>query len=203
MKAHWLRRLWPAAGVSAAGLLLAEAGTRMAGALNIRLLGDFFHGAAAGGMLRLYDTLVAGELSRGSVLALGIMPYLSARILAWLAGAAVPVVRAMEDDAAGRRTLARWVRGATVGLALVQSYGYALFLERLPGAVTNPGAGFIAETMLVLTSSSVFVMWLTENLTERDEAQQLDPVQALREGRPAFEAPQRVADFVAPHTPRP
>jgi preprotein translocase subunit SecY len=203
MNPSWLKRLSPGAGIVAAGLLLSEAGARMAAALNIRLLGDFFHGAAAGGMLRLYDFLVAGGLSRGSVLALGVMPYISARIFVWLACTSAPAIRAMENNPAGRRALTRWTRGLTVGLAFAQSYGYARFLQGLPGAVSNPGAGFIMETVLVLTASSVFTMWLAERATERDDGQQPAPVQALRDADQAFVAPRADAEFAVSNTPRP
>jgi preprotein translocase subunit SecY len=175
----------------------------MAAALNIRLLGDFFHRGAAGGMLRLYDFFVAGGLSRGSVLALGVMPYLSARMFRWLAGTFVPAIRAMEKHTAGQRTLNRWTRGVTVGIALVQSYGYARFLQGLPGAVSNPGAGFIPATMLVLTASSVFAMWLAEQVTGRDDDQQPVPVHALRDAVPDFGAPRSAPELAALDTPRP
>jgi preprotein translocase subunit SecY len=69
----------------------------------------------------------------------------------------------------GRKKLTQWTRYATVGLALVQGYGYAVFLESPSlGAVANPGFfSFLLPTSLVLTTGAVFVMWLGEQITER------------------------------------
>jgi hypothetical protein len=76
-----------------------------------------------------------------------------------------------------------------VGLGLVQSYGFARFVQTIPGAVAHPGAGFIAETMLVLTTGAVCAMVLTEQLTRRyDEDVPVD------EGQPVRDVDQSVRD---------
>ena len=149
--------------IGAAAFVLGEVGTRISAPhINGRVLGELLQRTSPGGLLGLYDRLVGGALSRGAVLALGIMPYLSARIFMRIAREVSPAVGALHRDAAGRKQLTRATRWLTLGLSLVQSYGFAKFALSVPGAVTNPGAGFIAETMLVLTTGAVIVMTLSE-----------------------------------------
>ncbi len=123
------------------------------------MLGDYVQGMTEPGLLRFYDMLTVGAMSRGSVFALGILPYVSARIYVRLAQ------RFWNPE---RRVLTRVTRGLTVGLALVQSYGYALFTQSVPGVVAQPGAGYLLQTTAVLTAASVFAMWLCENVTAED-----------------------------------
>jgi hypothetical protein len=121
--------------------------------------------AGAGGLLRFYDLLAGGTAARAAVLALGIFPYLSARVYVRIARAIVPAVGALATTPAGRRRLRNWTRGLTAGVALVQSYGYAWFLQSIPGAVAHPGASFIGQTMLILTAGSIVVGRIGEGLT--------------------------------------
>ena len=100
---------------------------------------------------------VGGALSRATVLALGIMPYISASIMFQLLAAVFPTVEKMQKEGEeGRKKLTQWTRYATVGLALLQAYGYAVFLQQLsPGGaaaiVANPGFVFMIGTTLILT----------------------------------------------------
>src|SRR5439155_15838392 len=131
-------KLWRKIGIFVGGLLVLEAGARVGiPSLNGQALTAFLRGGSTW-VLTLYDRFGGGGLSRGGVLALGIMPYLSARILMLLAGRASPALEAMAHDQHGRRSLARWTRILTVGLSLVQSYGFARFVQGIPGAVVNP-----------------------------------------------------------------
>ena len=75
----------------------------------------------SGGLLGLYDLFVGGQLSRATVFALGIMPYISASIFVQIAGAVIPTVEKMQKDEEGRKKLTQWTRYATVVLALVQA----------------------------------------------------------------------------------
>src|SRR5262245_48825861 len=128
---------------------------------------DFFRNQGQGGLLGLYDLFVGGNLSRATVFALGIMPYISASIFVQIAGAVIPTVEKMQKDEEGRKKLTQWTRYATVALAIVQAWGFALFTESLQGAVGNPGIGFKIQMVLFLTCGAVFVMWLGEQITER------------------------------------
>ena len=75
---------------------------------------------------------VGGGLSRATVFALGIMPYISASIFVQIAGAVLPTVDKMQKDEEGRKKLTQYTRYLTVVLALVQAYGFALFTASLP-----------------------------------------------------------------------
>jgi len=138
--------------------------------VDVVALTDFFRnqqGKGGAGLLGLYDLFVGGGLSRATVFALGIMPYISASIFIQIAGAVVPSVDKMQKDEEGRKKLTQWTRYLTVGLAVVQAWGFALFTESLQQAVLNPGLGFKMQMVLVLTTGAVFVMWLGEMITER------------------------------------
>src|SRR6266568_8752588 len=105
-------------------------------------LTDFFRNqSGGGGLLGLYDLFTGGQLSRATVFALGIMPYISSSIFVQIAGALIPQVEKMQKDEEGRKKLNEWTRYGTVALAAVQAWGFALFAEQLQGAVVSPGYG--------------------------------------------------------------
>jgi preprotein translocase subunit SecY len=136
--------------------------------VDVVALTTFFQGQA-GGLLGLYDLFVGGSLSRATVFALGIMPYISASIFMQIAGAVVPQVEKLNKDEEGKKKVTQWTRYLTVVLALVQAWGFALFLESdaLQGAVLAPGLMFKLQTAMFLTTGALFVMWLGEQITER------------------------------------
>jgi preprotein translocase subunit SecY len=101
------------------------------------------------------------------VFALGIMPYISASIFQQIAQAVVPQVDKMSKDEEGRKRLNQWSRYATVVLAAVQAWGFAIFAEGITGAVSNPGFSFRLLMTFFLTVGAIFVMWLGEQITER------------------------------------
>ncbi len=150
-------------------LLIYRVGAHVtAPAVNVQALTDYFQNQqGGGGLLGLYDLFVGGGLSRATIFALGIMPYISASILIQIGGAVVPTVDKMQKDEEGRKKLTQWTRLLTVVLALFQAYGFALFTQSLPGAVESPGLGFMLQMMLILTTGALFVMWLGEQITER------------------------------------
>src|SRR5687767_9250928 len=120
-----------------------------------------------GTLLGVYDMFVGGALSRATVLALGIMPYISASIMFQLLAAVFPAIEKLQKEGEeGRKKLTQWTRYATVALALAQVYGYAVYLQST-GAVQWPGLGFLVSTALIMTTGAVFVMWLGEQITER------------------------------------
>ena len=135
--------------------------------INVAALREQF-GALQGTFLGIYDMFVGGGLSRATIFALGIMPYISASIMFQLLAAVFPTVEKMQKEGEeGRKKLTQWTRYVTVLLSLVQSYGYSVFLGSLPGAVTLPGVTFTFTTVLALTVGAVFVMWLGEQITEQ------------------------------------
>ena len=136
--------------------------------VDVVALTDFFKNrGGGGGLLGLYDLFVGGGLSRATVFALGIMPYISSSIFMQIAGAVIPTVEKMQKDEEGRKKVTQWTRYATVILAVVQGWGFALFTSSLENAVINPGFGFKLQMVLVLTAGAIFVMWLGEQITER------------------------------------
>jgi preprotein translocase subunit SecY len=131
------------------------------------LLSFFQNQSNGGGLLGLYDLFTGGQLSRATVFALGIMPYISASIFQQIAGAVLPQVEKMQKDEEGRKRVNQWTRYGTVGLAAVQAWGFALFTESLPGVVQGPGFAFRLQMTFFLTTGAIFVMWLGEQITER------------------------------------
>jgi preprotein translocase subunit SecY len=134
--------------------------------VNVQALADFIQNSAAAGFFGLYDTL-GGGLSRATVFALGIMPYISASIIFQLAGGIVPSVGKMQKDEEGKKKLTQWTRYLTVFIALSQAYTFTLFTESIPGAVPAPTFWTRLTMVVVLTTGAVFVMWLGEQITER------------------------------------
>ncbi|HET8633834.1 MAG TPA: preprotein translocase subunit SecY [Gemmatimonadales bacterium] len=157
------RKLW----FTFIALLLYRVGAHIAApGVNVQALADYIRNSGAAGFFGLYDTL-GGGLSRATVFALGIMPYISASIIFQLAGGVMPSVGKMQKDEDGRKKLTQWTRYITVGLSLAQAYTYALFTESIPGAVANPGFTSRLVMVITLTTGAIFVMWLGEQITER------------------------------------
>ncbi len=134
--------------------------------VNVQAVTDFIKNSAAAGFFGLYDTL-GGGLSRATVFALGIMPYISASIIFQLGGGIVPSIGKMQKDEEGKKQLTQWTRYVTVLIALAQAYTFAIFTESIPGAVPVPTFWTRLAMVVVLTTGAVFVMWLGEQITER------------------------------------
>ncbi len=126
-----------------------------------------------GTLFALYDLFAGGALSRATIFALGIMPYINASIILQLLGSVVPYLEKLRKEGEeGRKKITQITRYGTVLLAAIQSYGFCIFLQSLTApngasVVPNPGIGFILLTVLTQTAGTVFVMWLGEQITER------------------------------------
>ena len=121
-----------------------------------------------GGILGMFNMFSGGALSRFTIFALGIMPYISASIIMQLASVMSPELEALKKEGeAGRRKLTRYTRYGTVFLAVVQAMGISIALEAQPGLVLDPGIAFRITTILTLTAGTMFLMWLGEQITER------------------------------------
>jgi preprotein translocase subunit SecY len=134
--------------------------------VNVTALADFIRNSAAAGFFGLYDAL-GGGLSRATIFALGIMPYISASIIFQLAGGIAPSVGKMQKDEEGKKKITQWTRYLTVAISLGQAYTFALFTESIPGAVPSPGYASRLIMVVTLTTGAIFVMWLGEQITER------------------------------------
>jgi preprotein translocase subunit SecY len=127
-----------------------------------------------GSMFGLYNMFTGGSLSRATIFALGVMPYISSSIILQLLTVVWPYLeRLSKEGELGRRKITQYTRYLTLVLAAVQSLGYAIFLERqteiaggLP-LVYEPGWWFRLGVMLTLTTGTMFIMWLGEQITER------------------------------------
>jgi preprotein translocase subunit SecY len=125
-------------------------------------------------MFGLYDMLTGGQLSQITIFALGVMPYISSSIILQLLTVVWPYLeRLSKEGELGRRKITQYTRYLTLLLAVVQSFGIAIWLERnteiaggLP-LVYDPGWGFRFMCVLTLTTGTMFIMWLGEQITER------------------------------------
>ena len=129
---------------------------------------------ASSSMFGLYNMFTGGNLLNATIFALGVMPYISASIILQLLTVVWPYLeRISKEGELGRRKITQYTRYLTLALALVQSFGIAFWLEQnteIPGGlplVANPGMGFKLMCMLTLTTGTMFIMWLGEQITER------------------------------------
>jgi preprotein translocase subunit SecY len=136
--------------------------------IDANRLQEFFN-QNQGGIFGFVDLFSGGMLRRLTIFALGIMPYITASIILQLLTVVVPTLEKLQKEGElGRRKITQWTRYLTVILALMQSFGIALTLEKAEGGfVLNPGVGFMLMTMLSLTTGTAFIMWLGEQITER------------------------------------
>lgn len=125
------------------------------------------------GMLGLIDSFAGGAFSQASILALGIMPYISASIFMQLMTVLVPRFQKMQKEGeSGRKKINQWTRYLTVAVTIVQASAYVKFLEQMSQG--NPGmiiAGYSSmfwlSTVILLTAGTLFVMWLGEKITDK------------------------------------
>ncbi|MCM5570896.1 preprotein translocase subunit SecY [Burkholderiaceae bacterium FT117] len=130
-------------------------------------LAELFRGQQ-GGILGMFNLFSGGALSRFTVFALGIMPYISASIIMQLLTVVVPYLEAKKKEGeAGRREITKYTRWFTVGLATFQAVGIAVAIESQPGLVIDPGLAFRFTTVVSLVTGTMFLMWLGEQITER------------------------------------
>lgn len=137
-----------------------------------KALADFFQ-QASNTMFGMVNLFSGGALERFSIFALGIMPYISASIILQLLTVVIPhLERLSKEGEVGRRKITQYTRYGTVGLALLQGAFISVGLEQLSSPsgspiVYNPGIAFKALTILTLTTGTIFVMWVGEQISER------------------------------------
>ena len=125
-----------------------------------------------GGILGMFDMFSGGALSRVTVFALNIMPYISASIIIQLMTAAVPSLEALKKEGEmGRKKLNQYTRYLTAFIATFQAYGIAIGLESMHGsfgpAVLDQGWFFRFSCVITLVGGTMFLMWLGEQITAR------------------------------------
>ena len=138
------------------------------------LLADTIRKSSENTLFGLYDLFVGGAFSNAAIFALGIMPYISASIVIQLLGAVVPYFAKLQKEGEeGRKKITQYTRYGTVAISLMQATGVvAKLMSVAPGG--NPivpmgvrGAGFYTSTIIILTTGTMFMMWLGEQITER------------------------------------
>jgi preprotein translocase subunit SecY len=162
------KRIWFTIGV----LIVYRLGTYIPlPGINPTVMAEFAksHG---GGIFGMVDMFSGGALSRMSIMALNIMPYISASIIVQLMTAIAPQFEALKKEGeSGRRKLNQYTRYLTVLIAVLQSYGVAVGLESLQeaagSAVMDPGYFFRFSTVVTIVGSTLFLMWLGEQITSR------------------------------------
>ena len=122
-----------------------------------------------GTIIDMFNMFSGGALSRASIFALGIMPYISASIIIQLLTAIHPPLAELKKEGeAGRRKISKYTRYATLLLAFIQSIGISIALPNmLSGLVPNPNMLFYITAVISLVTGTMFLMWLGEQITER------------------------------------
>ncbi|MEO7457975.1 MAG: hypothetical protein ABIY52_17090 [Gemmatimonadaceae bacterium] len=173
--------LWRKTALALGGWLACELVSRvMVPMPDPHVLGAFMRGKT--GFLAIYDMFSGGAIARGSVFALGIMPYASARIFTWGL-----------ERVTGRK-LTRWTRGLTAVLSVLQAWGFANFTQALPGAVAQPGLAYTLQTIGVFAGVAIFMGYVCEQVTEGSAAPDAAASPLLGEGAaaPVMRTPARV-----------
>jgi preprotein translocase subunit SecY len=135
--------------------------------INPEQLQQLFQSKGAS-ILGLFNMFSGGALSRFTVFALGIMPYISASIIMQLLTYVIPSMEALKKEGqSGQRKITQYTRYFTLLLALFQSFGISVALGSSQGLVLNPGPGFMLTSVVSLTAGTLFLMWLGEQITER------------------------------------
>ncbi|MDF1564992.1 MAG: preprotein translocase subunit SecY [Deltaproteobacteria bacterium] len=128
---------------------------------------------STGGLLGMFNLFSGGALEQLSIMALGIMPYISSSIILQLLAVVVPAIEKLKKEGeAGQKKITQYTRYGTILLAIIQGVAIATMLEGIQIdagelVVPNPGWGFRAMTVLTLTGGTCFLMWLGEQITDR------------------------------------
>ena len=158
------RRLWFLLGA----LVVYRVGTHIpVPGINASVLDELFRGQQ-GGILGLLNVFSGGALSRFSIFALGIMPYISASIIMQLCTVIVPALEALKKEGqSGQRKITQYTRYATLALSFFQAFAISTALEAQAGLVLEPGVMFRVVSAVTLVTGTMFLMWLGEQITER------------------------------------
>ncbi len=142
--------------------------------VDATVLAESMRNQASNTLFGLYDLFVGGAFSHAAIFAEGIMPYISASIIIQLLGAVVPFFQKLQKEGEnGRKKITQYTRYGTVLIAMMQAWGVSVRLESLSasGVPIVPeqvqGFGFMMSTIIVLTTGTMFMMWLGEQITER------------------------------------
>ncbi len=134
--------------------------------INTAALSEMFS-QGSGNLFDLFDLFVGGNLSRASVFALGIMPYITASIVIQLLGSIIPFLEKLKKEGAeGQKKINQYTRYGTVIISAFNAVGIAAFLQSAEGVVYFPGVFFTFTTVITLVTGTIMIMWLGEQITE-------------------------------------
>jgi len=121
------------------------------------------------GLMSMFNMFSGGALTQMSIFALGVMPYISASIIFQMLSAVYPkFIEMKKEGESGQKKITQYTRYLTLGLAIVQSFGIVAFVLHQNGLVTTNNMGlFYLTTVVSVTTGSMFLMWLGEQITER------------------------------------
>ena len=162
------KRIW----FTLAALIIYRLGTYIPlPGINPAVLKDIFQ-QNQGGILGMFDMFAGGALSRMTIFALNIMPYISASIIMQLMTAVSPQLEALKKEgASGRKKINQYTRYGTVLIAALQAYGISAGIEGMSSsagpAVAEPGLFFRFQVVVTLVGGTIFLMWLGEQITAR------------------------------------
>jgi len=137
--------------------------------VNSIALNEYRAANTQSGIIGLINIFAGGAFSRASIFGLGIMPYITASIIIQLLGIAIPYFQKLQREGeSGRKKLNQYTRLLTIAVTAVQAPGYlASQVYTVPGAVTNPSTLWWFQSIVVLVTGTMFVMWLGERITDR------------------------------------
>ena len=139
--------------------------------VDASIVKSFFDSQSNGGILSMFDVFTGGSLSRMTIFALNIMPYISASIIISLMATITPSLMELKKEGeSGREKMNQYTRYLTVLICIIQAYGISVGLEHLAGtdgvsAVIIPGAFFKFSTIVSLLGGTMLVMWMGEQIT--------------------------------------
>lgn len=139
--------------------------------IDHEVLGSFFN-RMGGTIFGLYNMFVGGAFERATIFALGVMPYISASIVLQLLGSMWPYIQRLQKEGQeGQKKINQYTRYGTVGLALIQALGISVWLTDVRdefgrSAVIDPGYAFTLMTIITMTTGTIFLMWLGEQIQE-------------------------------------
>lgn len=142
--------------------------------VDARALSEFFGQAGGGSLLGFVNLFTGGAFQRLAIFALNIMPYISASIILQLLTVVWPYMEQLQKSGeVGRKKITQYTRYGTVLISAIQGTGIAFWIENMPKGpggspiAVSPGWGFRFMTVLTLTTGTIFIMWLGEQITER------------------------------------
>jgi len=147
-----LGTILPVPGINIAALKLYFASTGSSGAMGIEDFLDFFAG---------------GAFKNFSILMLSIMPYISMSIIMQLVTIVFPKLKKISEEEGGKKKINRWTRYGTVVVCIIQSYTVTVYANHIPDAISMARLPFILLAMLTITTGTMFLMWLGDQITRR------------------------------------